>query len=366
MEYCQKNLEKTAQRGEFTGQIADQRSLGSDHKLMIIGLTGRGAEIFRQAKAGQFVQISCGNITDGSGINKSGPTLLRRPFSMAGVRREFYRGGIGAKREDEILGGVQNDKGVDQNDKSGAQNNEGGDEIIYVEIIYRLVGPGTNWMAGRGIGEEINLLGPLGNGFTPPDDRKSKIILAGGGVGLPPLYFWADQLVEAGYENVVGFAGAQGKDLFAGELNKDDYDASEPLQSQMVIKQWARSGTCCIAATEDGSFGFTGSVVEALERFIDAHGDGPETYLYACGPYGMLKAAAEAAQRRKMVCQVCMEAYMACGIGVCQSCAVLVREKPSPASPHKDGQGTQYKLVCSNGPVFDAEEVVWELVKTRR
>ena len=135
-----------------------------------------------------------------------------------------------------------------------------------------------------------------------------------------------------------------------GDLNADKYEGDEPLKPQMVIGQFTRSGVSSIAATDDGSFGYAGSVVEALEEFIEGQKDWGEAYLYACGPYGMLKAAAETARRRNMGCQVCMEAYMACGIGVCQSCVVGWKG---------DGE-RRYKLVCSDGPVFDSEMINWE------
>ena len=160
-------------------------------------------------------------------------------------------------------------------------------------------------------------------------------------------------MARAEYENVIGFGGAQRVNLFAGEVNTDEYQVAEPLKPQMVITQFARSGFSSIAATDDGSFGYAGSVVEALEQFIEAQKGWGEAYLYACGPYGMLKAVAEAARRRNMDCQVCMEAYMACGIGVCQSCVVGWKGKQG------NGEGS-YKLVCSDGPVFDAEMINWE------
>jgi dihydroorotate dehydrogenase electron transfer subunit len=74
----------------------------------------------------------------------------------------------------------------------------------------------------------------------------------------------------------------------------------------------------------------------------------------------MLKAIAQLAQRRNMDCQVCMEAYMACGIGICQSCVVAVRDRRSAASSKSVDDKKQYKLVCTNGPVFDAKTIIWE------
>ena len=339
MEKCQNNPPRSAVRGEYVGQIVEQRSFGSEHMSVVIELVGAGAEAFSQARAGQFVQIAC---REGGIETISAParhhfrqiTLLRRPFSIAGLQ-------------------------IGPNSSTPAKAIEKDDEVlVHLEIIYQVVGPGTNWLAQRGSGEKINLLGPLGNGFTPPRDRKSKILLVGGGVGLPPLYLLAGQLARAEYENVIGFGGAQKGNLFAGEVNTDEYQGAEPLKPQMVITQFARSGVSSIAATDDGSFGYEGSVVEALEQFIEAQNDWGGAYLYACGPYGMLKGIAETAQRRNMGCQVCMEAYMACGMGVCQSCVVGVRDSQTKTETGADNR--KYKLVCSDGPVFDSEMILWD------
>jgi len=258
-------------------------------------------------------------------------SLLRRPFSIAAIAAE---------------------PDLHRPIKEAALT----DSPIYFELIYRIMGPGTTWLAQRSAGQTINLLGPLGNGFTLPKHDQAKVILIGGGVGLPPLLFLAQRLNAAGFKNVVGFAGARSQDLFAGNIGTEKYHAARPLQPQMIVEQFTRSAVPSIIATDDGSCGFAGSIVEAADLFLEHNGDRQDAHLYVCGPAGMLKAAADLAQRRNLPCQVCLEAYMACGIGVCQTCAVRVRTGQSGT---ESPSNSQYKLVCTNGPVFDSRKILW-------
>jgi dihydroorotate dehydrogenase electron transfer subunit len=318
-----KNEKKSPRRGQFTARIAAQSDLRGRHKHLTLALTGEAAECFGSAKAGQFIQIACRDLTNPNALMP----LLRRPFSIAAVR-------------------------PDSSDKN----------IILVDIIYRVIGPGTNWLAHNSVGEQVDLLGPIGNGFTLNRRIPSLALLIGGGVGLPPLFFLAQQLARQDKVEIIGFAGARSVDEFAGTLSLNNYQQSEPLKPQMVIEQFSRSGAGSVIATDDGSCGFSGSVVDALQNFLDSQtGDenGPkDIQLFACGPDAMLKAIAQLAQSLSIPCQICMEAYMACGIGLCQSCVVQVRSE-NEKSKNNDTRPT-YKLVCSNGPVFDAKTIVWD------
>jgi len=314
------NPVKTKSRGEFTGSIIKQHKINHDFYRMGLEFAEPARECLASAKAGQFVALEVSKPNDSHRFG----SMLRRPFSIAGL-----------------------------NNKNESPDS-GKSPIIQLEIIYQVIGPGTKSLMQRKPGDKISIIGPLGNGFTPPGATTQKIVLIGGGVGLPPLYFWADQLMRAGYENIVGFAGARSRDLFAGELIEENYQADKPLLPQKNLKEFARSNTDSILTTDDGGFGFHGSVLEALEKYITSNPDWKNAIIYACGPYGMLKAVAAWAQKYPIPCQVCMEAYMACGIGVCQSCVVPVRDTDST---NKNEQN--YKLVCSDGPVFPAEQIVW-------
>ena len=121
------------------------------------------------------------------------------------------------------------------------------------------------------------------------------------------------------------------------------------------MQQFSRSGTSSIIATDDGSMGYHGNVVEACREILVGNEQWAEAEVFACGPVGMLKAVAGFAREKGNPCQVCMEAYMACGIGLCQSCVVAMK-----AGAADDVESKKYKLVCVNGPVFDADKVDWD------
>lgn len=301
---AQQTAEKPS-RGAFVGTVADNISLGGSYMLMGLAVRGEGAECFGRTRAGQFVQVACRRLDD---VRAVAP-LLRRPFSIAGIEEDR------------------------------------------VEIIYDVVGPGTGWLAHRRVGEQVDMMGPLGKGFTLPEDRQKLVLLIGGGVGLPPLYLLAKELAQAGHRQVIAFAGVRSGDSFPGTVDRGKYDGAEPLAPQMVIDELRRYDTPVVLATDDGSVGWAGNVVQAAEAWLKTHGDKTGAQVYACGPKVMLKAAAQLAGREGFGCQVCMEEYMACGIGVCQSCVVETRSE-------SDGE-RRYELTCTKGPVFDARSVIW-------
>jgi dihydroorotate dehydrogenase electron transfer subunit len=320
-------IQKTPRRGEFIATVGDQIPLGDGNNSLLLTLVGQAADCFAQAQAGQFVQLACRDLND---FRQTDP-ILRRPFSIAGISRNYNQ-----------LRPCSAEKPL-------------GHDRIFLEIIYRVLGPGTTWLSRRKAGDSINLLGPLGNGFSMPQQKETKIILIGGGVGLPPLFFLADQLAQAGFAQVLGFGGARTKSHFetTAVIKNGDPD---PLIPALILEQFNRSGTNSVIATEDGSLGFAGSIIQALEMFLQKQNEWNKSRIFACGPKGMLKAVADLAQRRNMTGQVCMENYMSCGIGLCQSCVVAVKT----ASTEPDGAAGKYKLVCSNGPVFDMEKIIWD------
>jgi len=304
-----KNSKAIPRRGEFVGTIVALDSFSEELKSLTLELTGQAAECFAPAKAGQFVQLACRDLG-----NLRCPTpLLRRPFSIAGIQSESER--------------------------------------IQLEIMYRVMGPGTKWLAHRRPGDSINLLGPLGNGFKLPKEPGRPALLVGGGVGLPPMFFLADRLLETGHKNVTAFVGARSKNQFIGSFCPVSGNSLKP---RPLIEQFNRSGTGCILATDDGSYGYPGLVVDALDQYLAEQDNPTGVDLYACGPEGMLRAICELAVKYDLPCQVCMEAYMACGIGLCQSCVVQVKSQAGKETK------PNYKLVCTNGPVFDSRSIIWE------
>ncbi len=246
--------------------------------------------------------------------------LLRRPFSLAG------RG----------------------DDDHGA----------WIEVIHRVVGVGTAWLAQRKIGDAVDLIGPLGNSFELPKD-KSLGLLVGGGVGLPPMFYLAEAMKTAGWD-AVGFIGAQTEDLLAVTRHADR--SPDPVgDPTLCVQEFSRHGYPTVITTDDGSIGLHGLITQGLERFLasQAAADAQRTVVYTCGPTLMMRAVATLALDRGIDCQVCMEQEMACGMGTCQSCVVRIEEHDHPHAHTKSGRPWRYRLDCTDGPVFEAESIVW-------
>ena len=197
------------------------------------------------------------------------------------------------------------------------------------EMLYRVVGKGTALLAALHQNDRLDILGPLGKGFDFGPAGREKLIV-GGGVGLAPLYFLARELVASAPVR-----------LFAGGRTRNDI---------LCVTEFERLGVECYVATEDGSLGQEGLVTEALVKRLE-HVDGAAD-IFACGPHGMLKAVAAIAEQRGVPCQVSLEGYMACGVGACLGCVTPGRGH-TPETP-------DYRCVCSEGPVFTANELGWE------
>ena len=188
-----------------------------------------------------------------------------------------------------------------------------------IRIVFRIKGDGTRRLSEAKKGDMLDVLGPLGNGF---DIEKGKTYaFVGGGIGVPPMLYSAKRAQKA--YAVLGFA------------NKD---------AAILCGDFKAAGCELFIATEDGSLGVRGFVTEPLENIIDRV-DG----VCACGPIPMLKAVAELCRKNGKPCQVSLEERMGCGIGACLVCACKTHGE----------NGDEYKHVCKNGPVFDAEEVAW-------
>ena len=310
------SLKPKPNRGTFIARVAAKRDLGSDYKSLVLEAKAEAAAWLSSAKPGQFLQIACHEPQ----ASETGGPYLRRPFSIASV--------------------------VTQN---GA---------CLVEVIHNVIGPGTRWLSQCQIGDPVNVIGPLGGGFGYPDSLDDPVLLVGGGIGIPPILFIAKRLSELGYRNRLGFAGMQSAEQFQNSIQTESHDPANPLKAGMVLEQFTQSDTASIITTDDGSFGYDGNVVAALDETIKRDTGWANALIYACGPMGMLKAIAELASKRQMDCEVCVEAYMSCGFGVCQSCAVGVWIDPASADRSEANQA--YELVCTAGPVFDSRKIRWE------
>lgn len=214
-----------------------------------------------------------------------------------------------------------------------------------IKLLYKVVGVGTHLLSKKQKGEEVNILGPLGNwfGIEKPAGKNKNVLLVAGGHGIAPLYFLAEELVKQ-KRDVTVFLGActSGHILCERELKK--------LGAKVHV------------ATDDGSRGFKGYVTDLLKKYLQDRLAKPETRnpkhhtrvtshqslvtIYACGPRPMLNAVGRIAKENNLKAEVSLDAYMACGIGVCLGCAVKTN----------DG----YKMVCKDGPVFDSGAIDWQ------
>lgn len=189
-----------------------------------------------------------------------------------------------------------------------------------LDLIFNVVGVGTRAMSAYEPGRVVDLLGPLGKPFSTDADYTTAL-LVGGGLGVAPLPILTEEAKRAG-RSVVTFLGARSRrHLYRERLTE------------------------LHVATDDGSEGFRGTVVDLLDAYLrDRRVTSP--MIFACGPTPMLRALGEFARTHNIPCELSLEGEMACGIGLCQGCPV-----------ERVGGSKRYALVCTEGPTFRAEEV---------
>ena len=227
-------------------------------------------EIAGTAGPGQFVNIRCGDAC---------LPLLRRPFSISRLI---------------------------------------GDEV---ELLFNVVGQGTRMLAGKRVGDSLDVLGPLGLPFHSEGDFKTALVVAGG-VGIAPFPFLTSVLNKKGKKSVT-FLGAR----TASQL--------PPVHLENIH-----------LATDDGTKGYHGTVVDLLRNYLQQHRvENPK--LFGCGPTNMLKALSNVAQEMKIDCELSLEGDMACGIGLCQGCPV-----------ERSNGEKKYALVCVEGPTFNSKDIL--------
>ena len=221
-----------------------------------------------------------------------------------------------------------------------------------MDVIYRVVGVGTGRLVTLSEGDGVSVLGPVGNAFPVRPD-KSHAWLVAGGVGLPPMLWLAESLHRASKGTTL-FYGAQTADLIALTLDPGDAPAANAAAGVMCALELRPHHTPVVLSTDDGSLGYRGHVGVAMEAFHAANAIPPDdVVVYTCGPERMMRFVAEYCLARGIECYVCMERAMACGIGTCQSCVAAVRDDT-------DADGWSYRLCCTDGPVFDARDVLWD------
>lgn len=210
-----------------------------------------------------------------------------------------------------------------------------------MEILYEVLGKGTQALSQKKPGEYLDVIGPLGNGFTYPkaDSRKPIAILVAGGMGVAPLIFLAEKLRE------IPNPKTQTPNLILLGARK---------KSQILCEDEFKKLGCEVKiATDDGSRGFKGTATDLLKKELLTHNSKLLT-IYGCGPHPMLKELSGIAKQHSIPAQVSLEAHMACGIGACMGCVVKQR-----TNNQKLGTHFEYKRVCKDGPVFNADEIIW-------
>ena len=205
-----------------------------------------------------------------------------------------------------------------------------------IEVLYEVIGKGTALLSKRKAGEVLDVIGPLGNGFILPritDHERRTTVLIAGGMGVAPLVALAEALVH-GQQSTVHV-----KRIYAllGACKKEHLLCEDDFK---------KIGCEVLVSTEDGSRGKRGLATELLKYLLSAKRYPLNATIYACGPAAMLKTIAKIAEAKRIPCQVSMEERMACGVGACLGCPVKVRSGG-------------YKMVCKDGPVFDAKEIAW-------
>jgi len=228
------------------------------------------SEIAASVRPGQFVNVQTAEINKGP--------LLRRPFSVSRVDGDI------------------------------------------VDILFHVIGTGTDLLSKKQRGDNINIIGSLGQAFRVDVEYDDAIIVAGG-IGVAPFPFLTADLQKRN-KHIETFLGFRNSGLvFKSHL------------SNIHI------------ATDDGSQGFHGNVVQLIESYFNQNKFG-KTKIFACGPTVMLKALTEFAKRKNICCELSLEGQMACGVGICQGCAV-----------ERKNNAEKYALVCKDGPTFLSTEV---------
>ena len=219
----------------------------------------------------------------------------------------------------------------------------------WVEILLKVLGRGTRLLAEARAGADLDVLGPIGNGFdlaTPPRTA----ILVAGGTGIAPLHLLAERLAGAGSRLVV-LVGT-GHDIPMSISDSDTLVKFVDNDVTAVIDDYVEMGaTVRIATIEPRRGCFTGTAVDLLSQYLAAERPDPAASgIFSCGPWAMQAKVAALAAGARIPCQVLLEERMGCGLGACMACVCKVRQQSGEY---------KYKRVCVDGPVFRAEDVGW-------
>ncbi len=199
-----------------------------------------------------------------------------------------------------------------------------------LSVIYKVVGEGTDVLSRRQE-DTADLLGPLGNGFTPPDDPGVQPVIVAGGYGCAATYLLASPR----------FSSRRPLCLFGARSRED----------LLLVEEFQALGCEVRTATDDGSAGRKGFVTELLRELLEAPA-ACSLKVFACGPNPMLKAVSTLVLARGLDAEISLDHAMCCGVGACFAC-VVKRKAETP-------DGWEYVRTCTDGPVFPASSTVWD------
>ena len=306
---------KSNKKAQFLADVKNNIAIGPAFYRVTLSLNPVGIAAFEDLMPGQFAEFkvadialpAADSISEELADKAQRQIILSRPFSFADIRKT--------------------------------------DSSTEIDVLYCVLGPGTLRMTTLASGDKIGLIGPLGNGFTVPNGKSTALLIAGG-MGAPPLQHLAIYLKENYPEiETIAFAGSQTANDLPFVLERDK-------QNKTQLSEFSKCDVSSYIATDDGSAGLKGFVTDVAGKYIDENGlDPASTIIYTCGPEPMLAACAKLAEKYGIDCQVSTERMMACGIGLCQSCAVETKQEGNAE--------TEYKLCCKNGPIFDSRELVF-------
>ena len=199
----------------------------------------------------------------------------------------------------------------------------------HLDIFFQEVGIGTHLLGKMEPEDVLDIIGPLGKGFTVKEENRGKsVALVGGGRGIAPLFFLAQRLRAQGIEAKFYYGGKSSTDL--------------PLKTRIDENKFAVS-----CSTEDGSSGFKGLITEVFESELDAL---RPVVIYACGPDAMLQGIAQTANERNIPAELSLESLMGCGFGACWGCVKKIKKENE----------TSWTKICEEGPVLAGDKIVWE------
>ncbi len=277
--------------------VTENRPLSGGHFLLSLDSPRQA----RATRPGQFAMVRM--------LGRS-HVLLRRPMSIYDVKPARRNAETGKRRGARGLPTV-------------------------LQLLYKVVGRGTRLMSELEPGDRVGLLAPLGHGFFKEEYLEQaraadEVLHVAGGIGIAALLLPARELHQASVRQRLFFGGRTRWDLVG-------------------VRDFAPAVNAITLATEDGSRGHKGYVTRPLEDYL-ARNKGRKFLLLVCGPWAMLHASVELARRYGHPCLVSMENRMGCALGVCLGCSI-----------HVVGTGHEaYQRVCTEGPVFPAEKVIWD------